>query len=344
MPPADACIPRIQSRLHFAGDNIGTLTLWRVHNKDFSQRDEETLTVLGTQVSSAVEYERLRRLAERQAYQLDKLLRDAHSFEDAIGFGEGLEGPAGPQVSSPDQAALEAEGQQCQVNPGRELLIHAAHTLRTPLTSIKGYSSTLLQADVAWPPELYQEFLQTIDREADRLTSAVNDLLGSADAKSSPVRLDRTVTCVESLFRLADADSKRTDCFRRVRFECERGLTKVLIDPARMVTVLGYLLRCVEYTSAPGAGLRVQAVSSKGLPRMSVGVVNAATIGSGVPDESHTTLNRLGEFYAGCLDTDLMLSVCRDLLSAHGVDLHVIPLETNESRFWFELPVAEASP
>ena len=52
-----------------------------------------------------------------------------------------------------------------------------AHTLRSPLTSIKGYTSSLLRTDVSWSEELEREFLETIDREADRLNQAVNDLL-----------------------------------------------------------------------------------------------------------------------------------------------------------------------
>ena len=63
----------------------------------------------------------------------------------------------------------------------RESWINVAHSLRTPLSSIKGYSSTLLQPDVAWPPEMYQEFIETIDREADELNRVINDLLGSVD-------------------------------------------------------------------------------------------------------------------------------------------------------------------
>ena len=52
-----------------------------------------------------------------------------------------------------------------------------AHALRGPLTSIKGYASSLLRRDVDWPEELEREFLETIDREADRLNQAVSDLL-----------------------------------------------------------------------------------------------------------------------------------------------------------------------
>ena len=65
---------------------------------------------------------------------------------------------------------------------GQSTLHHAdlAHTLRSPLTSIKGYTSSLLRTDVSWSEELEREFLETIDREADRLNQAVTDLLDSS--------------------------------------------------------------------------------------------------------------------------------------------------------------------
>jgi signal transduction histidine kinase len=59
----------------------------------------------------------------------------------------------------------------------RGLVEDAAHALRTPLTAIKGYSSSLLQSDLTWTPEVQHEFLKTIDREADRLERVVSDLL-----------------------------------------------------------------------------------------------------------------------------------------------------------------------
>lgn len=61
-----------------------------------------------------------------------------------------------------------------------------AHTLRSPLTSIKGYTSSLLRTDVSWSEELEREFLETIDREADRLNQAVNDLLATSQDPDLP--------------------------------------------------------------------------------------------------------------------------------------------------------------
>jgi len=71
---------------------------------------------------------------------------------------------------------------------GRSTSRHAdlAHTLRSPLTSIKGYTSSLLRTDVAWSAELEREFLETIDREADRLNQAVSDLLDKSLDRDLP--------------------------------------------------------------------------------------------------------------------------------------------------------------
>jgi two-component system phosphate regulon sensor histidine kinase PhoR len=57
----------------------------------------------------------------------------------------------------------------------REFLSNAAHELRTPVTSISGYAETLLGGGV--DAETSTEFLQTIHRNAERITALVRDLV-----------------------------------------------------------------------------------------------------------------------------------------------------------------------
>jgi len=52
-----------------------------------------------------------------------------------------------------------------------------SHEFRTPLHHIKGFATSLLRTDVDWDTETRQEFLTGIDREADRLTILVSNLL-----------------------------------------------------------------------------------------------------------------------------------------------------------------------
>ena len=91
------------------------------------------------------------------------------------------------------QLAEQQQAQQAGVSTGegrsgQSTSRHAdlAHTLRSPLTSIKGYTTSLLRTDVAWSEELEREFLETIDREADRLNQAVSDLLDTSLDRDLP--------------------------------------------------------------------------------------------------------------------------------------------------------------
>jgi len=126
----------------FNGQIIATLSL-RSHLSDaFGTREQEILERLAVQITPAVARAQL---AEQQK------ARD--------------QGIATGKESSDQSTSRRAD---------------LAHTLRSPLTSIKGYTSTLLRTDVSWSEELEREFLETIDREADRLNQAVSDLLDTS--------------------------------------------------------------------------------------------------------------------------------------------------------------------
>jgi PAS domain S-box-containing protein len=53
-------------------------------------------------------------------------------------------------------------------------LSHVSHELRTPLATLKGFASTMLALDVTWNEEERRDFLQTMDREIDRLIRFIN--------------------------------------------------------------------------------------------------------------------------------------------------------------------------
>lgn len=57
------------------------------------------------------------------------------------------------------------------------LLSSVSHDLRTPLTGIKAAASALLQDEIQWSVEAQRSFLQSIEREADRLNRLVTNLL-----------------------------------------------------------------------------------------------------------------------------------------------------------------------
>ncbi len=75
----------------------------------------------------------------------------------------------------------------------QEFVSNVSHELKTPLSSIKVLSeSILLQSDM--PIEMYKEFLQDISSEIDRMTNIINDLLSlvKLDHKEAGLNIKET--------------------------------------------------------------------------------------------------------------------------------------------------------
>jgi two-component system phosphate regulon sensor histidine kinase PhoR len=69
----------------------------------------------------------------------------------------------------------------------QDFVANVSHELRTPLTTIKGYAETLL--DGALKEDVAFQFVQVIDRHADRLTKIVEDLLTLSKIESKEFSL-----------------------------------------------------------------------------------------------------------------------------------------------------------
>jgi two-component system phosphate regulon sensor histidine kinase PhoR len=74
----------------------------------------------------------------------------------------------------------------------QEFVANVSHELRTPLSLIKGYVETLLDGAMN-NPEVATKFLQTIDRNADRLRLLIEDLLTISELESGRVKLNLQV-------------------------------------------------------------------------------------------------------------------------------------------------------
>jgi two-component system phosphate regulon sensor histidine kinase PhoR len=124
----------------------------------------------------------------------------------------------------------------------QEFVANVSHELRTPLSLIKGYVETLLDG-ARDNPEVATKFLQTIDRNAERLKLLIEDLLTISEMESGGVKLDRQTV------NLGPVVAKVLEDFR-VR-ATTRGATlvnqtpddlTVRADVARVEQVLGNLI------------------------------------------------------------------------------------------------------
>ncbi len=95
-----------------------------------------------------------------------------------------------------ERARLADEAQQAQVQAEAErlrssLLSSVSHDLRTPLASITGAASSLLEAGPALDAATHRELLETIQEESERLGRLVNNLLQMTRLESGALELRR---------------------------------------------------------------------------------------------------------------------------------------------------------
>jgi signal transduction histidine kinase len=128
-----------------------------------------------------------------------------------------------------------------ELNEFKTTLIAAVgHELRTPLTAIKGYASTLLQEDVAWPLLDQRHFLQMISAESDRLAQLVSNLLDLSRQEAGLLLLNQTSTDIQALIIKTLEQTKHTAA--QVTLHIPDDLPPVNVDKARIEVVIHNLI------------------------------------------------------------------------------------------------------
>lgn len=201
-----------------------------------------------------------------------------------------------------------------------DFVANVSHELRTPLTAIKGFAETLGSSGFE-DRDRAAHFVSIIDRQAERLSRLIDDLLILSDLElgKMPVRV-RPVPLAPIVREVADLLSEPA---RRggidLQIEVDPGL-RVQGDPDRLTQVVSNLLdNAIKYTPE-GGRVRIVGRRAADLPLVELAVEDT---GAGIPAED---LPRLAErFYR--VDkarvrerggTGLGLSIVKHIVQAHG--------------------------
>jgi signal transduction histidine kinase len=213
-----------------------------------------------------------------------------------------------------------------------------AHEMRTPLTSIKGYSTALLMEDVTFSPETQREFLQIIDEECDILQDLIHDLLESSIIEAGLLRLELQPVRLQLLAESVTSDMARRAPQHRFFVDFPPNFPIVDADPDRVTQILRNLLdNAVKYS--PAGGL----VVIRGEARDKDVVISVADQGVGIAPEH---LNRLFEKFfraKGMLGrhvvgSGLGLPIARTIVEGHGGRIWAESRLGQGSTFYFTLP------
>ncbi len=118
-----------------------------------------------------------------------------------------------------------------------DMISKIAHELRSPLTSIKGFSTTLVKRWDRFTDEQKLEFVETIRSDSERMSRVVAEVLDLARLEAGRLELNRTQVHLLSLATRAREHLATLPGAERVAIDVDDDLT-VWADIDRLGTVL----------------------------------------------------------------------------------------------------------
>jgi two-component system phosphate regulon sensor histidine kinase PhoR len=220
----------------------------------------------------------------------------------------------------------------------QEFVANVSHELRTPLSLVKSAAETLMDGAKDDPAAL-NRFLEIIDRQANRLTLLIDDLLLLSSLDSGFLRLQLQSVSLRTAVRDVLGDLRIKASARGVKLdESIRPEIIAQADPDRLRQVLSNLIdNAIKYGKTDG----VVTVSALHLPdgRIEVAVKDD---GPGIPAEAQSRI--FERFYrvdkARSRDqggTGLGLAIVKHVVQAHGGEVRVESEAGHGSTFIFSL-------
>lgn len=142
-----------------------------------------------------------------------------------------------------------------------EFISTVSHELRTPLTSIRGYVDMILDGDTGEINDDQRKFLKIVDRNTERLSDLINDLLDVEKIESGKIKFARTTVDMEHVLNEAVDTFRIAAEEKGLRFDIGiEKVPKIIGDNDRLIQVFSNLLsNSIKYTQEGGITLKVHA-------------------------------------------------------------------------------------
>ncbi|MEJ5222511.1 MAG: HAMP domain-containing sensor histidine kinase, partial [Tepidiforma sp.] len=225
----------------------------------------------------------------------------------------------------------------------RDFLANISHELKTPLTSIRGFSEAILDGTID-DPQGIQRSARIISDESGRVLRLVQELLDLSRIESGQVSMEQDDVDLAELFaHLADVFSLRAE-ERQVTLEfAPSGTARVRGDFERLEQVLNNLIdNALRYTPPRGT----VRVACRDLQPGTLQVAVSDT-GPGIAPEDLPHLferfyrsKHTRESNDGRKGHGLGLAIAREIVRAHGGEIWATSELGKGTTFVFTLPIA----
>ena len=237
------------------------------------------------------------------------------------------------------QERLRLEGEKVKMRA--DLLRSVSHDLRTPLTSIAGSASVLLDSPEL-PEDKRRELLGGIRDDSEWLIGMVENLLSITRVGGEGAQIQKIPEAVEEV--VADAVRKFRKLYPELPVETEVP-EEVLFVPMDAVLICQVLTNLLENAVLHGrttSRITVRVTSGAGRAKFVV-----EDDGGGIDVEALPLLFEDKPAGAAPVDSKgrhnmgIGLTVCRTIVKAHGGDMSAANRPGGGAVFWFELPLTE---
>lgn len=217
-----------------------------------------------------------------------------------------------------------------------EFIELVSHELRTPLHHIKGFVSSLLQPDVTWDYATQRDFLQSIDRETERLTALIAKILSFSRLEAGYLTLNRRTCDVGDLVDVALQRCRGLLSRHQVAVHLPAAAT-VQVDEAEIELVLINLIENAVKYSPANTDLTIVVEQHSHAT-----IFKVIDQGYGIPAEQRERIferfYRIDRPTRRIPGTGLGLAICQRIIDAHGGRIWVESGDGRGSCFCFSIP------
>jgi signal transduction histidine kinase len=217
-----------------------------------------------------------------------------------------------------------------------DLVSTVAHELRSPLTSVKGFTATLLAKWPRFTDDQKRVMLETVNADADRVTRLITELLDVSRIEAGRIEIHRELVDIPSrALKIISGRVAAGDSADRYRVEAAPGLPEAWLDRDKVDQILANLIENAVRHGAGTVTTVVEPAVVAGAPGVAVAVRDQ---GPGIAPEVAPRV--FARFWRAKRrgGAGLGLFIVKGLVEAHGGEIIVQQAPGGGAEFRFTMP------
>jgi signal transduction histidine kinase len=217
-----------------------------------------------------------------------------------------------------------------------DLVSTVAHELRSPLTSVKGFTATLLAKWTRFTDDQKRVMLETVNADADRVTRLITELLDVSRIESGRIEIHRELVDLPEQARKVMAGRVAAgESEDRFRVETGPDLPETWLDADKTFQILANLIENAVRHGAGTVTVMVESARIGDAPGVEVAVRDQ---GQGIAPELAARVFRQFWRVKRRGGAGLGLFIVKGLIEAHGGTIAVHQAPGGGAEFRFTMP------